>query len=212
MSKKIDYRIVLVMIVAVICLQYIYFLPEDPVVDVVSVKIDEKTGGESKVIDSIKTVYVEVPGKTTVKKELVVDSLYKAKYEKAIKENDSLTAKNLFLESIALDTYEGTLIDNKDIKIDGKFITRGKLLEYDLDYTIKEDSITYTPQVVTRYPKFTLIGGVDLHLPTQPKGTSPMVSAHVGVRNKKGNEFSVGVDSQGRFLVGYEFVIFKSKR
>ena len=212
MSKKIDYRIVLVMIVAVICLQYIYFLPEDPVVDVVSVKIDEKTGGESKVIDSIKTVYVEVPGKTTVKKELVVDSLYKAKYEKAIKENDSLTAKNLFLESIALDTYEGTLIDNKDIKIDGKFITRGKLLEYDLDYTIKEDSITYTPQVVTRYPKFTLIGGVDLHLPTQPQGTSPMVSAHVGVRNKKGNEFSVGVDSQGRFLVGYEFVIFKSKR
>lgn len=212
MSKKIDYRIVLVMIAVVICLQYIYFLPDNPVVDTVSVKIDEKTGSDSKVIDSIKTVYVEIPGKTTVKKELVVDSLYKEKYEKAIKKNDSLTAKNLFLESIALDTYEGTLIDNKDIKIDGKFTTRGKLLEYNIDYKIKEDSITYIPQIVTKHPKFVLVGGIDLHLPTQPQGTSPIVSAHVGVRNKKGNEFSVGFDTRGRFLVGYEFVIFKSKR
>lgn len=212
MSNKIDYRIVLVIIASVIYFQYVYFLPDNPVVDSVSVKIKEKTGGESKVIDSIRTVYVEIPGKTIVKKELVVDSLYKTKYEEAIKNNDSLNAKNLFLESIALDTYEGTLIDNKDIKINGKFVTRGKLLKYDIDYKIKEDSITYVPKIATRYPKFSLVGGINLHLPTQPQGTSPIISAHVGVRNKKGNEFSVGVDTRGRFLVGYEFVIFKSKK
>jgi len=219
-STKIDLRLVIVIIVALFLLDRFILNPgsDDPVVDV-SIVADEKVGEVEKELDSIKTdtIYITkiIPGNPLpIKKEIVVDSTYKAQYEQALKENDSLKAKNLFLESISIDTYAGTLIDNEDIIINGEFTTRGKLLKYDLDYTIKRDTITYTPEVVTRFPKFSLVGGVELGLPAKNGYTdsSPVISGHLGFRGKKGNTFSIGFDSEQRVTFGYEWTILKSKR
>jgi len=214
---KIDIKIVVLIIVGIFLFQHFFPGSDEPIEDV-TIITPEEVGEVKKVVDSIATdtIYIDrfLPGKVLpARTELVVDSLYKAKYEEAVKDNDSLAAKNLFLESIALDTYEGNLIDNKDIRIDGKFLTRGKLLEYDVTYKIKSDTITYTPEIVTRYPKFSLVGGIELGLPTDPlANTNPLISAHIGFRNKKGNTLSVGMDSERRVTVGYEITLFKTKK
>ena len=217
MSKKIDYRIVIGIILVLFIVEHTFFYSKDQVEDAIVI-VPEKVGGVKKKVDSIvrDTIYIDkiIPGnKLPARKKIVVDSTYKSDYERAIKENDSLKAKNIFLESIALDTYEGTLINNKEIKIDGKFLTRGKLLEYDVNYKIKKDTVTYIPKVVTKFPKFSIVGGVDLSMPTSPLNKSePLISAHVGFRNKKGNTISFGIDNLKRFTVGYEITLFKTKR
>ncbi len=89
----------------------------------------EITGGGGKEIDSIKTdtVYIE---KTVNKyndrvvEKIVVDSLYKKRYEDAMKENDSLKAKNIFLESIKINEFKGELLNDSKIVIKGKIKTR----------------------------------------------------------------------------------------
>ncbi len=216
MSTKIDFKTVLLIIVAVLVTRYI-FSPSDPSVEDVPIVLSPKEGIVEKKIDSIirDTIYIDriIPGKRLpAKTKVVVDSLYKVKYENAIKDNDTLKAKNLFLESIALDTYEGTLINNKDIKIDGTFLTRGKLLEYDVTYKIKSDTLTYTPKVITKYPKFSLIGGIEVGLPNPTNGSSGLISAKVGLMNRKGSTVSVGFDSESRITVGYSITLFKTKR
>lgn len=208
MSKKIDFRIVIVIIVALFVAEHIIFDRDDPVEDV-SIVTDEVVGGVEKKVDSVirDTIYIDrfVKGKKLPqKKQIVVDSLYKAEYEKALKDNDSLKAKNLFLESIALDTYEGTLVDDDDIKIDGKFLTRGKLLEYKIDYKIKSDTITYTPKTISRMPKLSLVYGMSLAIPTNPtKDLNMSLRAEIGLMNKKGNMYLIGIDSDQRISVGY---------
>lgn len=213
---KIDWRIVLAMLIGMFFLQNFFLKKDNPVDDVV-VEIPEKEGGvEKELLKVIRdTVYIEVPSVKTnekVVKQIVVDSLYKEKYETAIKENDSIKAKNLFLESISIDEYKGTLIDNKDIRILGTFTTRGKLLEYDIDYTIKKNTITYTPKTIVSYPKLTVTGSIEVGLPTTVTGTDPLISAKLGFINKKGKSFTLGVDSQKRVLVGYSVPLFRTKK
>tara|TARA_R110000796_G_scaffold181330_3_gene297951 strand:- start:1280 stop:1918 length:639 start_codon:yes stop_codon:yes gene_type:complete len=207
--EKIKNYSILVLAIALGVLSYIHFQPVEDVV----VITDEKTGGVEEKIDDVvrDTIYIEtiVPGQAQPqRKEIVVDSTYKADYEKAIKDNDSLKAKNLFLESISLNTWNGNLIDNKDIKIDGKFLTRGKLLEYKVDYKIKSDTLTFKPTIKYQHPRLTLLPGIKLGLPTDPlNNTEPVIELNVGIQNKKGNIFSVGIDSQKRFTVGYNIAL-----
>ena len=215
--KNIDYKHIAMIVVIFVLLIHLFGGAKEEVKDI-TIITKEKKGEVRKKVDSIihDTIYIEkiIPGKKLpIRKEIVVDSTYKSEYEKAIKDNDSLKAKNLFLESISLDTYEGTLIDNKEIKIDGKFLTRGKLLEYDLDYKIKKDTITYTPKVVTKFPNFSVVGGIDVLMPTRTFDQSgPAISAHIGFRNKKGNTLSFGIDNLKRITVGYEVTLFKTKK
>jgi len=212
---KLDIKSVVIIILAIYVGYNFFFTETEPIKDV-SVIIPEKAGKVEKKIDSIirDTIYIDVliPGK----KEIVVDSLYKAQYEDAIKSNDSLKAKNLFLESISLDNWEGTLVNNKEVMISGKFLTRGKLLEYNIDYKIKSDTLTYTPEVAVRYPKLSFVIGADVILPAanpySPYITSPMFQARAGFQNKKGHTFTVIYNDRGAWGVGYSKSFKLSKR
>ena len=205
MEKFKNYTI-LILAIALGVLSYVHFNNE-PIKDVVVITEEETGEVEKKLAKFVPdTVFIEVkvPGKSKPQvKEIVVDSTYKADYEKAIKENDTLKAKNLFLESIALDTFEGNLIDNSDITIDGMFKTRGKLLEYKIDYTIKSDTIVVKPNVEYRHPRLTLLPGIKLGLPTSPLNTAPTAEVNLGIQGKKGNVVTFGFNTQKRFLVGY---------
>jgi len=208
MNKKIDLWVVILIVIGLFLVQTFTY-DEEPVDDVTIVTEEEAGEVKKEIIGGIvhDTIWIEkfIKGKSLpIKKEIVVDSTYKADYESALKENDTLKAKNLFLESIALDTYEGTLINNKDIKIDGMFLTRGKLLEYNLKYKIKSDTISYTPEVVYRHPKLSLLYGAELQFPTEQQNNQPlMIRGFIGIQNKKGNIFTVGVDSQKNLTLGF---------
>mgnify|MGYP000501026958 CR=1 FL=1 len=201
---KIDFRIVIVIIIALFFVNKACNKIDEPVKDV-TIITPEEFGEVEKKLDSVirDTVYIEI-NNSSVKKEIVVDSLYKAKYETALKNNDTLKAKNLFLESIALDTYEGNLIDNDDIKIDGRFLTRGKLLEYDIRYKIKSDTITYIPEVRTKHPKLSLVYGLSVGIPTDPlSNTKALIKAQAGLQFKSGDIITLGYDTEDRVSVGY---------
>jgi hypothetical protein len=208
MFKKIDLTTIIILIIAFFAIQQLFFKKEELVKDK-TISTVEKTGEVKKVTEKVirDTVYIEieVPGRRLpVKKEIIVDSLYKSKYELAVKENDTLKAKNLFLESISLDTWYGNLIDDKDIKIDGKFLTRGKLLEYDINYKIKSDTIRYKPEVVYRHPKFSFMYGIDAELPSSNVGNEgPSIGAHGGVQTKNGNIYKIGYNSRGNITIGF---------
>lgn len=205
---KIDLRIVLVIIVALFIIDRHVFNSDEKVEDVIVIT-PEINGTAEKKLESIvrDTVYIDkiVQGSPRpVRKEIIVDSTYKAQYEEALKENNTLRSKNLFLESIALDTYEGTLVDNNDIKIDGTFLTRGKLLEYDISYKIKSDTITYTPDVVYKHPNLSLVLGTEVSFPTNPSNiTNPAIGFKVGLQNKRGTTWSVGVNTNKDVSIGY---------
>jgi len=205
---KIDYRITIAIIVSLFIIDHV-FLNNDPKVNDVTIVTPEEVGGvEKKLAEAIPdTVYIEVliPGKNKPqKKQIIVDSTYKAKYDAALKANDSITARNLYLESISINEVSETLIDNKDIKIDGKFKTRGTLLEYSIDYKIKSDTIKYTPQVTYLHPKLTIVYGVKLGLPIQAVNPGqPTIEAVLGFQNKKGNMVTFGITSDKRATVGY---------
>ncbi len=177
------------------------------------VVVPEINGGGGKEIDSVRTdtVYVE---KTVnryndrVIEKIVVDSLYKKRYEDAMKENDSLKAKNIFLESIKINEFKGKLLDDSKITIKGRIKTRGDLLGYNIDYTIKKDTISYTPKVEYRNPSLSLIYGADIIFPTSTlSDSSPTIIGKLGVQFKKGDIMTIGLTSKSQVLVGYSKTI-----
>ena len=209
---KLDVKSIVIAILAIYIGFNFFFGTGEPIVEDKQVVIPEKVGKVEKKLDSVirDTVYIpiKIPGKITPeKKEIVVDSVYKTKYEKAIKENDSLEAKNLFLESITLNTWEGNLVNNKDILISGKFLTRGKLLEYNVDYKIKSDTLTYTPEIYTNYPNFSLILGLDISPPITgafaPENNPMVLSGKIGFQNGKGHSFTVSYGTDKRVTIGW---------
>lgn len=200
-----NYTIV-VLSLALIILAYVHFNKEN-VKDVIVIT-KEKTGEVSKEIIKVipDTVYIEIPSKEKIKevKRIIVDSTYKSEYNKAIKNNDSLKAKNLFLESIALDTFKGVLLDDENITINGVFKTRGKLLEYNLDYVIKSDTLSVKPTIEYKHPKASFIYGFKLGFPyVNNSKTEPTMEGLIGFQNKKGIIMTLGVDTQKRFTIGY---------
>lgn len=130
-----------------------------------------------------------------------VDSAWKEKYEQALKDKDSITQRNLYLEAIKINTYEQVLVDNDSIEIKGYARTRGSLLDYSVDYRIKPIDFTYTPEIVTRRPRLSMGLDVEAGVPIVP--TSPFVlKGDVYFENKKGNGFSVGYDTEQRVWLG----------
>lgn len=198
-----------------------FFGTGEPVIKDEEVIIPEKIGKVEKKLDSIirDTVYLEVkvPGKRLpARKQIVVDSTYKARYEKAVEEKDSLLVKNLFLESIAINNYSEVLVDDKNIRIDGRVTTRGTLLDYDVSYTIKADTITYTPKIYTKYPNLSLVLGFDVSPPLTgafvPENNPMIINGHIGFQNKKGHIFTVGHGTDGRWTFGYKKSFKLSRR
>jgi hypothetical protein len=187
---------------------YINTRPE-PIPDDVTITIPGSSGSSGDVIvdndnDSIPDPEViEVPVYIKGDTEIVVDQEYKDKYEKAIKEKDSIEARNLYLESIQIKEYNEIAIDNDTIKVDLYAKTRGQLLAYRVNYDIKEKKFTYTPEVMHVRPKMTVLTGLELILP--PTGTSqPDVKFDIYFQTQNGNAWGGGIDTQGNKYIGFK--------
>ena len=205
--------ILIVALLGFIVFQQFFATDPPPVPEDVTVVIPEVVGTVEEVIEEVPEVEIEVPHETIplVKETIVVDEEYKIKYENAIKEKDSVEAENLFLRSIQIQEYSKTVVDNDDVKIDASAKVRGKLLDYKVDYKLKEKEITYTPEVITQRPKFTMLTGLELVVPTQPE-SKLAVKVDLGFQNQKGNIINVGVDNNKNLYLGYKYAIKLRKR
>ena len=143
--------------------------------------------------------------------KIVVDSTYKEAYEKAVKEKDSVEARNLFLEAIEIKEYNEVAVDNDSIKVDLYAKTRGSLLAYRVDYNIKEKTFTYTPEVVHVRPRLTALIGVEAIFPSNGAIGDPGIKIDLGFQGKKGNVISIGTDTRKNVYIGYKksFTLFK---
>ena len=182
-----------------------FFKPApDPVIETVTVTVPQKEGttGIVNIEPEIVRDTVIVKGET-----IEVDKGYKELYEKA---KDSLEKKELYLESIKINKYNDTIVNNDDIVIKGSATTRGTLLDYSVDYILKEKSITYTPEVVTQLPKLSGGLGLEVGVPTIPN-TSFVVKANLSLMNRRGQEINISYDTDQRVWLGYKkiFKIFK---
>ena len=134
------------------------------------------------------------------KEKIVVDSKYRELYEKT---TDSIKKLNLYLKSIQIRDYDTTFVDNEEVLIKGKIKTRGSLLGYKVDYTIKETSFTYTPKVISQLPKLSLGVGIETGIPTVPTSNF-LVKGNISLMNRQGHEISGSYDSDNRVWVGYK--------
>lgn len=175
------------------------FIQKDPVVQpkTVEVVIPKSIGSTGL----IKVDTVEVKPKTVFVKgdTIKIDEGYKEMYESA---KDSIEKLNLYLTSIRIRDYKGVIVDNEDIKIEGEASVRGSLLDYKVDYTLKEKTITYKPVVITKLPKLSAGVGLEVGLPTNP-GDNFLVKANANIMNSKGNQFNISIDTDERVWAGY---------
>lgn len=167
---------------------------EEPTPITITIPEREGSSGE-RVIERVVTqpVYISQTDET-----IDVDSEWKKRYEQT---QDSLEKTKLYLEAIKIQKYEKTLVDNDTIQIKGYATTRGSLLDYRVDYTIKPSDFTYTPEYITKRPKFSMVLGVDAGVPSTPD-TNFLLKGRVGFENSKGNGISLGYDTQQRFYIG----------
>ena len=174
-------------------------VPENKIPDII-VNIPEQKGTSGKVVVKDSIVYKKISLKG---KEVVVDSNYKDLYEKAIKENDELTKRNLFLEAIKINEKNLTLVDNDTIKATLWTKNRGELIEYKFDWSIKESSISYEPEVVSRFPRLSLVTGIGIGVPIEPLSNYSF-KGEIGIQTRNGDIFTVGPDTEGRFWGNYK--------
>jgi len=177
----------------------------------ITVQIPEQVGTSgTQIIERVKVVTVAIPSQD---KPVSVDADLKEAYEKS---KDSIEKLNLYLESIRVRDYNSTLVDNDTIKITGKGRVRGQLLDYKIDWKIKESAFTYTPEVVVREPKLSLKGGLEFGIPKiipdSDLNSGFVAKANLRFVNRKGNSLSVGADTEKRIWIGGEFTIFKTRR
>jgi hypothetical protein len=209
--EKIKNYIIIILAITLGVMIYLNTRPE--IVDDVVVIIPPSSGTSGDVVpeerDSLPPVVEEIVYIKETK--IVVDSTYKAAYEQAIKEKDSVEARNLFLEAIEIKEYNEVAIDNDTIKVDLYAKTRGQLLAYRVDYNIKEQTFTYTPEVVHVRPRLTGLIGVEAIFPSNGRIGDPGIKIDLGFQGKKGNVISVGADTRKNVYIGYKksFTLFK---
>ena len=174
-------------------------VPENKIPDII-VNIPEQKGTSGKVVVKDSIVYEKIFIKG---EDVIVDSEYKSLYEKAIKENDELAKRNIFLEAIKINEKNLVLVDNDTIKASLWTKNRGELLEYKFDWNIKESSISYEPKVVSKFPKLSLVTGVGVGVPTEPSSNYSF-KGEIGIQTGNGDIFTVGPDTEGRFWGNYK--------
>lgn len=161
----------------------------------ITINMPEVKGTAGEVIEKVITQPVYIP---QTNQTIDVDSEWKKMYEES---QDSLEKTKLYLEAIKIQKYEKTLVDNDSIQITGFATTRGSLLDYRVDYTIKPYDFIYVPEVVTQKPKFSMILGVEGGVPTTIN-SSFILKGKLGFHNRKGNGLSLGYDTQHRIYLG----------
>lgn len=167
----------------------------DPEPDPVTITLPS-TDGTTGIVD----IEPEVVRDTIYMKggAIEVDRGYKELYEKT---KDSLERKVLYLRAIKINKYSDTIVDNNEIVIKGEATTRGDLLNYSVDYTIKPQEFTYTPEVVTRLPKLSLGLGLEAGVPLIPESNF-VLKANVDLMNSKGNRVNLSYDTEQRVWFG----------
>lgn len=163
----------------------------------VTVTLPEKSGSTGIVeVEKIVHDTVYLPSK---KEFIQIDKGWKKKYELAKSENEKL---KLYYESIKINKYEKTIVDNDTISIKGKFTTRGSLLDYNIDYKIHPTNLTYEPKVIRKHPKLMVGLGVEAGIPVIP--TSRLLfKGNISFEDSKGNNFNLGYDTRSRVWLGY---------
>ena len=147
-----------------------------------------------------KVVVVQVPVSQGSNQTIDVDAIWKEAYEKA-----SQDAKDsLYNEAIRIRTYSDTLVDNEEVVIKGEARTRGSLLDFKVDYTLKEKEFTYTPEIVTQYPRLSVGLGVEMGVPTMI-GENFALKGNLDLMNRKGHEINFSYDTDQRVWLGYTY-------
>ncbi len=189
----------ILLIVVILLLGYQNFFKPQPVIKPVPVTITlPETSGTTGTVtfEEVKKDTVYMPSQ---KEYVEVDNGYKELYDKA---KDSLEKQELFYDAIQIRKYDSTIVDNEDITIFGSATTRGSLLDYSVDYTIKEKEHTYTPEIVTQLPRLTGGIGAELAVPTVV-GANFELRVKASLMNRKGHEINFGYDTGNRVSLGY---------
>lgn len=170
-----------------------FFYKEDPEPQPIQVIIPEQKGSTgTQIIENVKTIPIPIPGGT----EIIVDEKW---YKEYLEAKDSITRLNKYVQAIQVNELDTTFIDNDTIKLDGVIKTRGSLLSYKFDYQIKERKFEYTPEVIVRRPRLSLVGEIGLGVPTQPTADFTAFGA-LGLQFQNGFGAKVGYDTQGTLL------------
>lgn len=188
-------NILLIVLILLLALQFFSKEEEVEVVHPITITIPEKSFEVKSVIEEYKSEPIIIREGEAASN---VDSKWKILYEQA---KDSLEKERLYLESIKINNYEKILLDNDTVKVKGFATTRGSLLDYAVDVTIKPFDFQYKPEVVETRPSLSVGLGVEGGIPTQPDTGFPMKGT-LYVENKKGIGYSAGYDTQGRVWLG----------
>lgn len=150
-------------------------------------------------IDTLKVPF-EVEGKTIYKDSIVevenpLNIALMNKYEKAMKENDSLKQLNLYKDAVTLRNYKNVFEDDFQ-KIIVKTDVSGFLQSVSLDYETKESKI--------KYKKYNLfVGGFVYGI------RDPDAGLNLSVLNNKNNSiFSAGYGLRKNVYIDYKIKLF----
>lgn len=192
--KAIKDNFLLYIIIALLAWK-VLFTTESVQPDKKQVLVEEKQGttGNIQVEKSAPTIIYMKNEKQTV-----VDDIYKRKYENAI---DSLEKQELYYKAIQLREYKKKVVDNDTIEINATVKTRGSLLDYKIDYKIKESVFEYTPEVIKEMPSLSVELGTEVGVSTTLQKT-PILKGNIGIINRKGIGFNVGYDTEKTVWVG----------
>lgn len=172
-----------------------FFYKDDPEPQPIEIIIPEQKGSTgTQIIENVKTIPIPIPGG----KEIYIDEKW---YKEYLEAKDSIERLNKYVQAIQVKELDTTFIDNDTIKLDGKIKTRGSILSYKFDYKIKERKFEYTPEVIVRRPRMSLIGEVGTGIPTNPTSDLSLYGA-IGFENQKGFGLKLGCDTQGAVRVG----------
>lgn len=177
-----------------------FFITEEAAEPIpITINIPESTGTSGTQYVEPKIVVVQVPVGNN--QSIDVDAIWKERYEKATqKMKDSL-----YNEAIRINKYNDTLVNDDRVTITGDATTRGSLLDFKVDYTIKPLDYTYTPEVVTKRAKLTFDirqGVQGFSLPSLLE-TRVSLPTQLGFTNQKGWSLGYSYDLLNNTHGGY---------
>lgn len=191
----------ILLIIMILMMGYSNFFKSSELIEPtpVTVTIPESYGTTGLQSLEPKVVVVQVPVSGT-NQTIDVDAIWKEQYEKASQK----IKDSLYNEAIRINTYSDTLVDNDEIVIKGDARTRGSLLDFQVDYTIKPKDFTYTPEVVIQNPRLSVGLGMELGVPTR-LGENFALKGNLDLMNRKGHEINLGYDTNQTAWIGYTY-------
>lgn len=147
--------------------------------------------------------YIYSDEKDTILLENPINKELEAKYKEALRKNDSMALKLLYLNAIQTRTYNKTFED-KNITINATAHTTGTLDSLRIHYKTKEDTIRLKQKV------FALKAGPSIGTNVENLSLKPGFT--LGLENKKGDLITIDVNTSKDVKIGYLFNIFEYKK